>query len=189
MADYLRTTEGDLYEQVFPPKDLAYYLGELLRAPVRDIPTHEDYRREQGEIGLPTEAQASREVGQVPIDYVTTFLGPLMALLTTRTPPVKKPSGWTKPMTSAERLQELQRDLPLRNEPIPGYPGMRVPPIGGPSGRGKTLEEIIEYRAPLDMSDEAIKAVIERYRQQMRAEQAGAPSRPYRAREWPGEER
>lgn len=68
--DQRATTEAELYERLFPGRPLPYWLGEALRAPVRDIPTVEDWQREQGMIGVPTEEQSSREVGQGALDYL-----------------------------------------------------------------------------------------------------------------------
>jgi hypothetical protein len=69
--DQRATTEAELYERLFPGRPLPYWLGEALRAPVRDIPTVEDWQREQGHIGVPSEEQSSREVGQNALDYLT----------------------------------------------------------------------------------------------------------------------
>lgn len=73
--DQRSTTTSRLEEELFPGVTIASLLGQLLRAPVRDIPTEEDYRREQGELGVPTEAQSSRQTGQDVLDWLAQAFG------------------------------------------------------------------------------------------------------------------
>lgn len=97
--DQRQTTEGALYESLFPPKDFAYWLGKALNYPVSDIPTREDLEREQGLIGVPTDDQRERESGQEILDWLTrtaTLAGILKA--PTRRPGDTFPHEWPTPM-------------------------------------------------------------------------------------------
>lgn len=156
MPDQLPTTESQLYERAFPPKDLAYWLGQLLHNPTSGMPTVEDYRSARGEIGLPTETQTVRQTGQDTLDYVTQFLGPLMALMGSRqyarhksghpAPTWKDQADYTKANDPLETMRHWARTKPWENRPPEGESAWtyRQPPtIGGPTGRGMAKEDIL----------------------------------------------
>ena len=160
MADQLRTTEADLYERLFPGRDPQRWpaegLGRLLQAPVSDIPTSEDLQREQGQIGVPTREQSATQSGQATLDYLTTFLGPLMALLGSkqyaRQDSGKPARTWgqqadfTRPNAPLEQLLNWQKTKPWENRPPIGESAWtyRQPPqIGGPTGQGMSKPDIL----------------------------------------------
>jgi hypothetical protein len=156
MPDQLQTTEGALYDRAFPPKDLAYWLGSVLHAPVAGIPTREDLLREQGHIGLPSEDQVARQTGQGALDYVTQFLGPLMALMTSRqyartkeghpARTWKDQADYTKANSPLDAMLSWQKSKPWENRPPEGESAWtyRNPPqIGGPTGAGMSKEAIL----------------------------------------------
>ena len=183
MADQLQTTEGQLYDQVFPSRDLAYWLGKVLQAPVQDIPTREDLLREQGQIGLPTADQVARGSGQEALDYVTTFLGPLMALMTSQqyarqksgrpAPSWKEQEPYSRANSPLEQLEEWQRSKPWQTRPPEGESAWKYrdpPTIGGPTGRGMTKDEILAA-----IETERFQGLLKQIRD-LEGQEAGQPS-------------
>lgn len=189
MADQLRTTESDLYERAFPSKyDLSYWLGQVLQAPVSGMPTQEDYRREQGEIGLPTEEQSATQSGANTLDYVTQFLGPLMALMGSRqyarqgsgkpAPTWKDQADFTQPNSPLEQLLNWQKTKPWENRPPIGDSAWtyRSPPqIGGPTGQGMSKPDILAA-----IEKEKFQGLLKQIRETEAREATGLPPRNVR---------
>lgn len=194
--DQRQTTEGALYESLFPPKDLAYWLGKALNYPVSDIPTAEDLAREQGQIGLPTEAQTARQTGQGALDYVTQLLGPLMALMGSQQYARQKSgkpaqtwgeqSPYTKANSPLEQLLNWQKVEPWKDKPPIGESAWtyRSPPqIGGPTGRGMTKEEVLAA-----IEKEKFQGMLKQIREQERLEALKPPRPPAAGRPAQGQQ-
>ena len=185
MPDQLLTTTGQLEQQLFPPKDLAYWVGKLLQAPVEGTPTQEDYLREHGIIGLPSAAQTARETGQIPLD-VLTYLGPLLGALTSRqyartktgkpAPTWKEQAPFTHANSPLEQLLGWRKVKPWENKPPEGESAWtyRNPPqIGGPTGKGMTPEA-----AKAAMEQEQFQAMLKQIRAEEALEAARRPAPP-----------
>jgi hypothetical protein len=101
------------------------------------------------------------------LDYVSQFLGPLLGFLATKqvqpTLPGKSQSPYLN--KTLDTLESWSKSKPWQKLPPQTndyWTHRRAPDIGGLTGRGKSIEEIMRHRAPIEMADEAVEAVIKK---------------------------
>lgn len=186
--DQRQTTTSMLDAELFPGVSLASLLGQLLRGPVRDIPTVETLEREQGQVGVPTEAQSSRQLGQDVLDWLAqaaNIAGIMRA--PTRRPGNRYPSDWTANDQGDVAAEPWMRELMGKQRGIETFGKEMMDTIRrAQPQRWRQMEQenfpmADDPAMPIMQGRESFRDLV-RYRSPMPPEEASAAANPYTLR-------